>query len=141
VKLGLANNPKLRLFVQENWLPWDHYDTAFKAPKEKVDHNAPTIEELRKTHAPYFKSFDEHVAMLNKKYDTKAVRVAPVGQAVLLLRARIIDGKAPGLKEQNDLYTDSVGHAKAPLEVLVAYCYYASIYEKSPVSLPVPARL
>ena len=141
VKLGLANNPKMRIFVQENWLPWDHYDVTFKGPKDKVDHNAPTGESLRKTHEPYFKSFDEYVAELNKKHQTNAVRIAPVGQAVILLREQIIAGKAPGLKEQNDLFTDPIGHAKAPLATLVAYVYFASIYERSPVGLPIPASL
>ncbi len=141
VKLGVEKNPKMRIFVQENWLPWDHYEPAFKAPKEKVDHNAPTSESLRKMHEPYFKSIDEHVAALNMKYKTNAVRVAPVGQAVIKLREAIIAGKAPGLKEQNDLFTDAIGHARPPLQALVAYCYYVSIYEKSPAGLPIPAVL
>lgn len=141
VKLGIENNPKIRIFVQENWLPWDHYDVTFQAPKEQVDHNAPTGESLRKTHEPYFKSIDEHVAELNEKYETKAVRVAPVGQAVILLREKIIAGESPGLKEQNDLFTDAIGHAKAPQAVLVAYVYYALIYERSPAGLPMPAAL
>ncbi len=141
VKLAVENNPKVRIFVQENWLPWDHYDVAFKQPAQPVDHNAPTGEALRKMHAPYFKSIDDHVAELNKKYGTAAVRVAPVGQAVIMLREKIIAGEAPGLKVQNDLFTDPIGHAKPPLQALVAYCYYASIYEKSPVGLPVPAVL
>jgi hypothetical protein len=141
VKLGVENNPKIRIFVQENWLPWDHFDASFKAPKEKVDHNAPTAESLRKLHEPYFKSIDEHVMELNKKYDTNAVRVAPVGQAVILLRERILEGKAPGLKEQNDLFADAIGHARAPQEVLVAYVYYALIYERSPAGLPLPKSL
>jgi hypothetical protein len=141
VKLGIDNNPKIRIFVQENWLPWDQFDVTFKGPKDKVDHNAPTGEALRKLHAPYFKMFDEHVAELNEKYETKAVRVAPVGQAVIALREKIIAGKAPGLKEQNDLFTDAIGHAKAPQKALVAYVYYGLIYEKSPVGLPAPAVL
>jgi len=141
VKLGVENNPKIRIFVQENWLPWDHYDAAFKPPVAKVDHNAPTVEALRKIHAPYFKSIDEHVVELNKKYNTSSVRVAPVGQAVMKLREKIIAGAAPGLKEQNDLFADPIGHARPPLQALVAYCYYALIYEKSPVGLPTPAVL
>jgi hypothetical protein len=141
VKLAVENNPKIRVFVQENWLPWDHYDPRFKAPKEKVDHNAPTADSLKKMHEPYFKSIDDRVAELNKKYQTKAVRVAPVGQAVIALRTKIINGQAPGLKVQNDLFTDPLGHARPPLEALVAYVYFASIYECSPVDLPVPAVL
>jgi len=141
VKLGIANNPKIRMFVQENWLPWDHFDVKFKPPSNGVDHNAPTGKSLRKTHEPYFKAFDEHVAELNKKYDTNAVRVAPVGQAVIALREKIIAQTAPGLKEQNDLFSDPIGHGKPPLETLVAYVYYAAIYQRSPVGLPVPAAL
>ena len=140
VKLGLDNNPKMRFFVQENWLPWDHYDTAFKAPpRKKSITTCPTVESLQKLHAPYFKAFDEHVAELNKKYETKAVHVAPIGQAVMKLREKIIAGEAPGLKVQNELFSDPIGHAKPPLQALVAYCYYSLIYEKSPVGLPAPA--
>ena len=39
------------------------------------------------------------------------------------------------------LFTDPIGHAKPPLEVLVAYCYYAQVYGRSPVGLPVPPAL
>jgi hypothetical protein len=141
VKLGVANNPKIRIYVQENWLPWDHYDVAFKAPKGKVDHNAPSMDSLRAMHAPYFKSIDEHVAELNKKYETNAVHVAPIGQAVIALRAKILAKQAPGLMVQDDLFTDAIGHAKPPLQALVGYCYYALIYQRSPVGLPVPAML
>ena len=141
VKLAIDNNPKMRIFVQEFWLPWDHFDVKFKAPPGKVDHNAPTAESLRKVHEPYFKMMDEHVADLNKKFNTNAVRVAPIGQAVIALREKIIAGKAPGLKDQNDLFTDPIGHAKAPLAALSGYCYYGLIYEKSPVGLPAPAVL
>jgi hypothetical protein len=141
VKLGIAGNPKIRIFVQENWLPWDHYDVKFKRPAPKIDHNAPTADSLKKLHEPYFKSIDDHVKALNKKHETKAVRVAPVGQAVIALRVKIIDGAAPGLKTQNDLFTDEIGHAKAPLAALAAYVYYSLIYERSPVGLPVPQVL
>lgn len=141
VKLAVEGNPKIRIFVQENWLPFDHYDPLHRAPKNPVDHNAPTSESLRKMHEPYFKSIDGHVAELNKKYDTTAVHVAPVGQAVIALREKIIAGEAPGLKKQNDLFTDPIGHATAPLATQVGYVYYALIYQRSPVGLPIPASL
>ncbi len=141
VKLAVEGNPKARVFVQEFWLPWDHYDPAFKAPPGKVDHNAQTVASLRAAHGAYFKAMDEHVAGLNEKYGTAAVRVAPVGQAVLRLREKIIAGEAPGLKDQTDLFTDDIGHAKPPLQALVAYCYFGLIYERSPVGLPAPAIL
>src|SRR5207248_7409279 len=107
----------------------------------KVDHDAPTGESLRKLHEPYFKSIDEYVRELNKKLGKDVVRVVPVGQAVIALREKILAGQAPGLKKQNDLFTDAIGHAKAPLQALAAYCHFAVIYQRSPVGLPVPAVL
>lgn len=141
VKLAVEKNPKIRVTVQENWLPFDMYDTTFKVRPKSVDHNAPTAESLRKLHEPYFKIIDAHVRELRKKYGNDTVYVAPVGQAVIALREKILEGKAPGLKEQNDLFTDAIGHAKAPLQALVSYTHYATIYRKSPVGLPVPAIL
>ena len=67
--------------------------------------------------------------------------MVPVGQAVLALRQKIAAGSAPGLAKQTDLFTDSIGHARPPLAVLVAYCYFAEIYGRSPVGLPVRPRL
>jgi hypothetical protein len=60
---------------------------------------------------------------------------------VIALREKIIAGQAPGLKRQEDLFTDELGHGTAPLKALVAYCNYAVIYRRSPVGLGVPAIL
>jgi hypothetical protein len=138
--LALEHNKKVRVTVQEFWLPFDIYDTTFKLRPKKVDHNAPTGEELRKLHAPYFKSMDDHVRALNKKLGTNAVFVVPVGQAVIALREKIIAGEAPGLKEQKNLFSDSIGHAMPPLQLLATYCHFAVIYRRSPVGLPVPDK-
>jgi hypothetical protein len=140
-RLALEHNPNIRVTIQEFWLPFDIYDTTFKERPKTVDHNALTLDELRKRHAPYFQSMDKHVRDMNKKVGKQILYVVPVGQAVLALREKIVAGKAPGLKEQNDLFTDAIGHAKPPLQALVAYCHYAVIYGKSPVGLPTPAVL
>lgn len=141
VKLALEHNPDARILIQENWLPFDIYDPTFRERPAKVDHNAITVAELRKIHEKYFKIIEEHVAELNKKHGKQAVFVAPVGQAVTALREKIIAGEAPGLKEQADLFTDAIGHAKPPLMALVGYVYYAAVYRQSPVGLPVPTVL
>ena len=138
VQLATENNTNIRIFVQENWLPFDIYDVTFKQRPPKVDHNKPTGEELRKLHEPYFTGMDEHVRELNKKVGKEAVYITPVGQAVIALREKVIAGQAPGIKTQEDLFTDAIGHAKAPIMVLNAYCHYAVIYRKSPIGLPAP---
>lgn len=143
-KLALEHNPAIRITVQEFWLPFDAYNDGQFPPKErpaKVDHNAKTTEQLRKEHAPYFEGMDAHVHELNKKYGKPVLFVVPVGQAVLALRAKIVAGDAPGLKTQEDLFSDAIGHAKPPLAVLDAYCHFAVIYRRNPAGLPVPAAL
>jgi hypothetical protein len=137
-KLAFEHNPKVRVTVQEFWLPFDIYDPTFKQRPKEVDHNAPSIEELRKLHAPYFQSMDEHVTELNKKLGQTVLHVVPVGQAVIALREKIVSGEAPGLKQQADLFTDAIGHAKPPLQALVAYCHFAVVYRRTPVGLPMP---
>jgi hypothetical protein len=137
VNLALEHNKNIRILVQPIWLRWDIYEPTTKRPKT-VDHNAITGEELRKRHAVYFKSIDEHVHELNKKLGKTALYEVPAPQAVIALREKIIAGQAPGLKMQEDLFTDALGHGKPPLQALVGYCNYAVMYRRSPVGLPVP---
>lgn len=138
--LALEHNPEVRVCVQPIWLRYDVYEPTMKRPA-KVDHNAITADELRARHAPYFKSIDDHVAERNKQHGKPVLYVVPAPQAVLALREKIIDGKAPGLKSQEDLFTDPLGHGTAPLQVLVSYCNFAVIYRRSPVGLAVPEAL
>ena len=144
IKLTSEKSPHVRVIVQEFWLPFDVY-LDFKRSKEKAPTPNREVYEaakLRADHEKYFKDIDEHVKMLNDKYMGKpTIHVAPVGQAVLALRDKIAAGEAPGLKDQTALFTDAIGHAKPPLQVLVAYCYFAEIYGRSPVGLPVPSSL
>lgn len=139
-QLALEHNPDARVTVQEFWLPYDTYDPSRKKV-DKPDRNALTGEELRKRHEPYFKSMDDHVRELNAKHGRAVVQVVPVGQAVIALREKIIAGQAPGLRTQEELFTDAIGHVRAPVQALTAYCHFAVLYRRSPVGLPMPAVL
>jgi hypothetical protein len=142
VRLGLNHNPNIRVTIQEFWLPYDVYDLNYQRKRpEAVDRNSRTVEQLRAIPAEYFKSMDEHAAALNGKFGKQVVFIVPVGQAVVALREKIIAGQAPGLKQQNDLFSDAIGHATPPLQALTAYCHFAVIYRRSPVGLPRPAAL
>jgi hypothetical protein len=138
--LALEHNKDIRVIVQPIWLRWDIYEPTTKRP-EKVYHNAITGEELRSRHAEHFQKMDEHIRELNKKYGKTVLYIAPAPQALIALREKIIAGQAPGLKVQEDLFTDALGHGKPPLMVLVGYVNYATIYRRCPVGLPVPAIL
>jgi hypothetical protein len=147
-QLGFEYNPGFRLTMMEFWLPFDQYEPRHYVggpehvtPPAKVDHNAATGDSLRKTHERYFREMDDLVTAINKKLGKPVVLVVPVGQAVLALREKIIAGQAPGLKSQEDLFTDALGHPKVPLTVMMGYCHYAVIYRKSPVGLPAPKAL
>lgn len=139
-KLALEHNKDTRILVQPIWLRWDIYEPTTKKPA-KVDHNAITGEELRKRHAPYFKEMDEFIIAMNKKQGRQVLQIVPAAQAIIALREKIIAGSAPGLKSQEDLFTDELGHGKAPLQALVGYCNFAVMYERSPIGLPAPAVL
>jgi hypothetical protein len=139
-KLALEHNKDIRIVVQPIWLRWDIYEPTTKRPS-KVDHNAITGKELRKRHQVYFKEMDAHVQELNKQAGKTVLYIVPAAQALIALREKIIAGKAPGLKTQEDLFTDALGHGKPPLQALVGYCNYAVIYRRSPVGLPTPEVL
>jgi hypothetical protein len=142
VKLAAEKSPHIRILVQEFWLPFDSSKNFRKEMVPGPDRTKYDAKALQDEHDKYFAEIDAKVKELNQKYGGKpAIFVAPVGQAVLALRKKIADGSAPGLKKQMDLFTDPIGHAKAPLAILVAYCYYAQIYGQSPVGLPMPSAL
>jgi hypothetical protein len=138
--LALEHNKDIRILVQPIWLRWDIYEPTTKRPK-KVDHNAISGEELRKRHDVHFKLMDKHIRELNEKLGKTVLYIVPAPHAVIALREKIIAGKAPGLKVQEDLFTDELGHGKPSLMALVGYCNYAVMYRRSPVGLPVPAIL
>jgi hypothetical protein len=145
-QLGLEHNPNIRITVQEFWLPFDQYEPHYYDPPRipqptQVDHNAATGNMLRTIHQRYFSEMDAQIAALNKQLGKQVLFVVPVGQAVIALREKIIAGKAPGLKAQEDLFVDVLGHPSPPLQALVTYCHFAVIYRKSPIGLPAPQAL
>jgi hypothetical protein len=140
-ELGFQNNPNFRVSLQEFWIPWDKFEWPLKGNPDSVDPNAATVASLHALHDPYFKEMDEHVVALNAKLGKQVVFVAPVGQAILTLREKIIAKQVPGIEKQSDLFTDKLGHPQPPLETLVAYVHFAVIYHRTPVGLPLPPTL
>ncbi len=142
--LGLEHNPKIRVLVQEFWLPNDEYKPVYPLEVRKVpvvDHDAAALPELKKAQAAYLKDLSAYLTGVNQKLGRDIIELVPVGQATQALREKIAAGQAPGIEKQSELFTDPWGHPTNPLKVLSAYCHYAMIYRKSPVGLPMPKGL
>lgn len=138
-KLGLEKNPRLRVFVQGSWLPWD--GTANIKTFTTEDHNHTALDRIRAGQIEWDKKISAQIRALNQAVGHDVVFAVPAGYAVLALREHIAAGTAPGLTKQTELFSDPIGHAKPPLQAIVCYCNYAAIYRRSPVGLPVPSFL
>ncbi len=134
VELGLQHNPKMRFLVQHSWTPWDGW-----LPGEQVatneERDVRPLDIVRVANKRFRDLLEAQVNALNKKLGHDAVRIVPVGDAVLKLRELIAAGKAPGLTKQTDLFGDQIGHGKEPVLALATYCNFACLYRRSPVGL------
>lgn len=144
-KLGLEKNPNLRVLVQASW-PWaDSMEMGGGGNFKNEQRNAATIESLRQLqttqHTKWLSALETQVDTLNQAVGREVVHIIPVCDAVYTLRQRILEGKAPGLCHQTDLFSDDGGHPLAPLSALVTYCHFAAITQRTPVGLPVPKEL
>lgn len=141
-QLGLEHNPKIRFTLQQNWVPFEDPELWLSKNKPKsIDRNVLTLAQLRAKHDPYFKMIEDHVKELNSRIPAAKIAIVPSGEAVLALRDKVIKGEAPGIKTQNELFTDVLGHPGPQIRVLSAYCHYAVIYRRSPVGLPMVSQL
>ncbi len=141
-KLGLEKNPKLRVLVQASWPARDGNLTGEFRNSMRNDATVESLRKMREMQREKWNTqLEAQVTALNTSAGKEAVFIVPVGDAVFALRERIIEGKAPGITKQADLFKDDLGHPMPPMSVLVTYCHFAAIYQRSPVGLPVPAAL
>ncbi|HEY1375570.1 MAG TPA: hypothetical protein VGF55_02190 [Gemmataceae bacterium] len=139
--LLLEYNPAGRVTVQASWIPRDGQRGAFA----NAQRDAADLAAVRKAQAPFTDKVRAQVEAINARYADKLKRpvvfMVPVGEAVVRLRERVAKGEVPGIARQSELFRDDLGHGKAPLYTLVAYCHFAVIYDRSPVGLAVPEFL
>lgn len=152
VRLGCAAQPQLRILVQASWPAFDDggsssvvefqlHARGFRNEQRNLATAASLQAMLDWQRQVWCRKLQEQIASLNQELGREAVRIVPVNEAVFALRQRILQGSAPGLTKQTDLFKDPIGHPTAPLTVLVAYCHYAALFGRSPEGLPVPAAL
>lgn len=134
-ELGLKHNPNLRLLVQESWYP---FDVARGSPgyiTNNAQRDDAKIADLQAAVDDWRKKLEAQADNLNKQHSKRAVFIVPVGDAVVKLRALVIDGKFPGVAKQSELFTDPIGHCHAHVQMLASYCNYMAMYRVSPVGL------
>ncbi len=134
VELGLKHNPKLRVLVQESWFPFDYYEKKVKANDQR---NETDLKQLKADQEKWRTLMETQAIAINKKAGRTVVHIVPAGDAVVKLRELVAQGKAPGIAKQSELFTDPIGHGKAPVALLTSYCNYICITGKSPVGLKV----
>jgi len=139
-RLAVAHNPDVRVTVQESWAPFDGLIAAQLRPGFG-GRDALTADDLRVLHGPYFESLEADVTTVNRALGRPVVAVAPVGHALITLREHVRAGRAPGVRTQEELFTDPVGHPGPVVRVLAAYAHFAVIYGRSPAGLPAPSAL
>lgn len=133
-ELGLKHNPKIRLLVQESWVPGDFLDKRVTNNAQRDETDLPR---LRTDQEKWRKQMEDQAKAINQKAGREAVLIVPVGDAVVKLRELLAAGKVPGVAKQSELFTDPIGHGKGPIMLLTSYCNYACITGRSPVGLKV----
>lgn len=133
-ELGLKHNPKLRLLVQESWMPFDQVSETRRI-RENSERDQTKIDELQASTTAWRKKLEAQADELNKRHGRRAVFIVPVGDAVVKLREQIAAGKFPGVTKQADLFRDPIGHGLGHVQALAAYCNFAAIYRRTPVGL------
>ena len=117
--------------------PQRHELRRVQRKAESLEHK---IKDLQAASDQWRKKLEAQADELNKKHDRRAVFIVPVGDAVVKLRAMVVEGKYPGVKSQSALFRDSIGHAGPHVQALAAYCNFAAIYRVSPKGLKVRIR-
>lgn len=131
-ELALKHNPKVRLLVQESWVPGDYLD---KRISENVQRDATDLAKVRADQQTWRKQMESQVKAINELAGREAAAIIPAGEAVVRLRELVAAGKVPGVTKQSELFTDPIGHGKEPILLLTAYCNFACITGRTPVGL------
>ena len=138
-ELGLKHNPNLRLLVQASWYPFD-VPSGTGRITDNAQRDDAKIADLQAAVDEWRKKLEVQVDDLNKQHGKRAVFIVPVGDAVVKLRAMIVEGKFSGITNQSKLFRDPIGHGNGQVMALASYCNFAAIYRISPVGLKLAER-
>lgn len=145
--LVIKTNPGARILVQSSWSAWDGNgstpsvggtgNTSFtndghdKANVTMIDGWLTSLQ----AKDGYMARMRGQLEGINRRAGRQIAYVVPASFAVYNLRKQIIEGYVPGLARQSELFADAMGHPKTPLNHVVTYTWFATMYRKSPVGL------
>lgn len=133
-ELALKHNPQSKIVVQVSWAAFD--SDGFKPfIKDNRERDTKTFADIEHLLDLFHMVLELQAKQINTQHGRQVITLAPVGSAVVKLRAKVIAGEAPGIKKQSELFTDPIGHATLPVVALCSYVNYATIYGKSPIGL------
>jgi hypothetical protein len=143
--LVIKTNPDARIMVQASWSAWDGQGstasvggTGAPAGFTNADHNKATIEQLegwRNLNARYRVALRTQLEGINARAGKVMASVVPSADAVYTLREHVIRGEVPGVKTQEEIFADAMGHPRAPIANLVTYVWFSAMYRQSPVGM------
>jgi hypothetical protein len=133
VELGLKHNPKLRFLVQASWFPYDVPGEG--RVRDNADRDNAKIPDLQAAINDWRTRLEGQIDDLNRRHGKRVIDIIPAGDAVVKLRALVMDGKYPGVTKQSELFRDPIGHGTAHIQWLVTYCNFATIYRTNPEGL------
>ncbi|MCB1212028.1 MAG: hypothetical protein KDK97_22085, partial [Verrucomicrobiales bacterium] len=108
-KLGLEKNPNLRVLVQASWPGRDGSSDPSFTNQSRNEATAESLKQMHDLyHSTWVKALEDQVTKLNASSGHDCVRIVPVGDAVMALRQHVLNGTAPGIKKQADLFRDSL---------------------------------
>lgn len=133
-ELALKHNPEVKVVVQLSWAAFD--SDGFK-PRvtDNLQRDTKSLADIEHLLDLFYGILELQTKQINKQHGRDVIKLAPVGTAVVKLRAKVIAGEAPGIKKQSELFTDPIGHATMPVVALCSYVNYAVIYGRSPIGL------
>lgn len=139
VEMGLKANPDFRAYYEAAWLVHDGVAIGFKNSDEqwKAFYDGQKLADVQAALDKERTRIEPKADEINQKYGKAVVFIVPVGDAVIKLRALMLEGKYPGVTKQSDLWLDHMPHPGVHVKVLSGYCNFAAIYRMSPVGLKI----
>lgn len=134
IEYALKRNPDFRVYVQT--LVRVNDGLSEQGPDWQKIYDNRKIPDLQDAMDKARTELENKVEAFNRRMGRRVIYIVPVGDALVDLRAMIVEGKVPGIERQSQLFKDALPHPGTVMNVLAAYSVFAAMYGKSPIGIP-----